>query len=97
MEDTIRENSLMEGLNESRLPIINEEERDLIRGTSDFFFLNYYTSAYAEPANDTTAREWPSPSLLRDAYVFDTQNNEWPVAASSWLRSIPEGLRGLLK
>lgn len=97
MEDTIRENSLMEGLNASRLPIINEEERDLIRGTSDFFFLNYYTSAYAEPANVTTARKWPSPSLLRDAYVFDTQNNEWPVAASYWLRSIPEGLRGLLK
>lgn len=97
MVDSISDNSRVEGLNVSRLPIIDEHQKELIRGTSDFFFLNYYTSAYAEPANDTTALEWPSPSSNRDAYVFNTQDDEWPVAASSWLRSIPKGLRELLK
>ncbi|KAG4078231.1 hypothetical protein HA402_011303 [Bradysia odoriphaga] len=31
-----------------------------------------------------------------DANVFTTQDENWPVAASSWLRSIPDGLRKLL-
>ncbi len=97
MEDIIRNNSLDEGLDASRLPIIDEDEKNLIRGTSDFFFLNYYTSAYVEPGNTSTSRIWATPSFRSDANVFDTQNENWPVSASFWLRSIPEGLRGLLK
>ena len=56
MEDIVHNNSIAEGLNGSRLPIIDEHDKELIRGTSDFFFLNYYTSAYAEPANVSTAK-----------------------------------------
>jgi len=96
MVDTIRSNSDLEGFKMSRLPIIDEEQKDLIKGTSDFFFLNYYSSAYAEPANESTGRDWPTPSFLRDTYVFGSQDSKWPVAASPWLRSIPEGLRALL-
>lgn len=97
MEEIVLKNSLMEGFNRSRLPTIDEDQKDLIRGTSDFFFLNYYTSAYVEPANITTAKNFPAPSFLKDASISDTQDDSWPVAASSWLRSVPKGLRGLLK
>lgn len=97
MEDIVRTNSLKEGLNMSRLPVLDEEQKKLIRGTSDYFFLNYYTSAYAEPGNVTTARTWPKPSFLNDANVFNTQNDSWPQAGSPWLRDIPDGLRKLLK
>lgn len=96
MVDAIRKNSLAEGLSDSRLPVIDEHQKNLIRGTSDFFFLNYYSSAYAEPANVTTARTFTKPSLLSDANVFTVQDVNWPVAASFWLRSIPDGLRQLL-
>lgn len=95
VEETVRNNSLNEGLKISRLPVIHEEQKRLIRGTSDFFFLNYYTSYYAEPANATTARDMQS--LLKDAYVFTTQDDSWPVSASPRTRSVPKGLRGLLK
>lgn len=97
MEDAVTNNSLNEGFTVSRLPTIDEEQKELIRGTSDYFFLNYYSSAYAEPANTTTDLNWPTPSFQRDAYVFNTQDNSWPVSASPWLRSIPKGLRALLK
>lgn len=97
MVDVIRNNSLAEGLSGSRLPVITEHQKNLIRGTSDYFFLNYYSSAYAEFANATTARNFTKPSLLNDANVLTTQDVNWPVAASVWLRSIPDGLRKLLK
>lgn len=59
----------------SRLPLMNEETIDLI----DYFFINYYTSFYAEPANESTAADWKVPSYLHDQYVHRTQDENWPV------------------
>ena len=36
--------SIAQGLEESRLPEFTEEEKEMIKGTGDFFGLNAYTS-----------------------------------------------------
>ena len=44
----IEEKSFTQGLNESRLPELTKEEQLLVRGSSDFFGLNHYTTYLIE-------------------------------------------------
>lgn len=94
MIDTVGANSQNENRRKSRLPVFTEEEIAYIRGTSDFLGLNYYTSGFAELVDVPYAH---NPSRDRDQGTRGSSNSSWPVAASSWLRSVPEGLRALLK
>ena len=70
---------------------MDEETKNLIRGTADYYGLNYYTSSIASQAN------YSSPSNYNDAEVGLDGKAEWPVATSSWLKSVPDGLRQMLK
>ncbi|KAJ6637735.1 Myrosinase 1 [Pseudolycoriella hygida] len=94
MTEVINANSEMENRTWSRLPEFTPEEIIYVRGTSDFLGLNYYTSSYATPATDQIG--WPNPSFYRDRNTFTSVNETWPVAKSTWLRSVPQGLRDLL-
>lgn len=94
MIDTVDENSRKENRRKSRLPVFSAEEIAYIKGTSDFLGLNYYTSGFAELGD---VRWAPNPSRDRDQGIYGSGNDDWPVAASTWLRSVPEGLRALLK
>lgn len=71
------------------------EERDEIRGSSDFLGLNHYTSrlVYPTPENDINAAEI---SWFKDADVTDYEDPKWYAAASSWLKVVPLGLRRLV-
>lgn len=90
----VDENSRKENRRRSRLPQFTKEEIEYVRGSADFFGLNYYTSAYAEPGT----QGWePTPSFARDRDFTESHNSSWPVAKSTWLRSVPEGLRDLLR
>lgn len=95
MIDVVNNNSQIESRTWSRLPEFTPDEITYVRGTSDFLGLNYYTSNYATPATDSS--EWPNPSYYRDVNSITSQNDTWPVAKSTWLRSAPDGLRALLK
>lgn len=95
MIETINNNSRAEGRTWSRLPEFTPEEIIYVKGTSDFFGLNYYTSEYATPAADLS--QWPNPSYYKDVNNYKSQNETWPVAKSPWLRSAPDGLRAILK
>lgn len=87
------ENSKQANLNKSRLPKFTVEEVEMLKGSADFFGLNYYTSAFAEEG----VNFWePNPSFARDRNIIETHNSSWPVAKSTWLRSVPEGLTDLL-
>lgn len=48
MVDEIGNRSVVEGRPFSRFPSMSEEQKKFIKGTSDFFGINYYTSAYIE-------------------------------------------------
>ena len=70
---------------------MDEETKNLIKGTADFYGLNYYTS------NIATQQNYTSPSNYNDAEVGTETKPEWPVATSTWIHSIPDGLRQILK
>ena len=83
--------SAAEGRAWSRLPVMNDETKAYIRGTSDYYGLNYYTS------NIGTAKNTTEVSHAGDQETDLGYDESWPVAESSWLRSIPEGLTKMLK
>lgn len=95
MIDIVNSNSEKEGRTWSRLPEFTPEEIVYVRGTADFFGLNYYTSNFATPAADPSV--WPNPSYYKDVNSDVTQDESLPVATSPWLRSAPNGLRAMLK
>ena len=63
-------------------------------GKADFIGLNYYTAHFAEPLvikGDEEVGYWS------DVEVQSSVDPSWPQAKSAWLRSVPQGLRGMLK
>lgn len=91
----IGNNSIREGRAWSRLPDMTEEWQAYINGTADFFSLNYYTSRIVDTVSNTS--EYPAPSWLHDTNLSYHIEPEWIHAKSTWLFSVPEGLRGILK
>nr|AHZ59665.1 glycoside hydrolase family 1 [Phyllotreta striolata] len=93
MKRRIAMRSRGEGFEKSRLPEFTEEEIEFIRGTSDFFSANTYTTsiirAEAEPP-------FGEPTIETDVGVFEYQRPEWQGAASSWLKVTPWGIKKLL-
>ncbi|XP_039610997.1 lactase-phlorizin hydrolase [Polypterus senegalus] len=76
----------------ARLPVFTESEKIYIKGTSDFFGLNHYTSRLViASANNCTV----GPSGVGD--FLDHVDPNWPKTASSWIYAVPWGLRRLLK
>ncbi|XP_038218406.1 myrosinase 1-like [Zerene cesonia] len=88
--------SLKEGHTRSRLPTFTEEEKNLIRGTADFFGLNYYTSRTIRQAKPgEKVGPWfleGSPELNA---IMDVPADGY-YSASPIFYIYPEGLRKLL-
>lgn len=96
MVDEIAKRSAIEGRPFSRLPTMTEEQKSLIRGSSDFFGINYYTSAYMV-INKTERDPREEPSWFGDSGIKESVDIEnWKRAATLWLFSVPDGLRQLL-
>uniref|UniRef100_A0A0A1XAB9 Myrosinase 1 n=1 Tax=Zeugodacus cucurbitae TaxID=28588 RepID=A0A0A1XAB9_ZEUCU len=90
----IAENSKIEGLSESRLPVINSTWSDIIKGSGDFLAVNYYTSHYVEIA---TPPEGEVPSKEYDSKIKVSMDDKWRRAKSEWLYCVPQGLEDVLK
>ncbi|XP_015240203.1 PREDICTED: lactase-phlorizin hydrolase [Cyprinodon variegatus] len=73
------------------LPTFTAAEKARIKGTSDFFGLNHYTSRLVSSSVGGCV---PGPQGVGDflAYV----DPSWPTTASDWIVSLPSGLRSLL-
>ncbi|XP_061724123.1 myrosinase 1-like [Cydia pomonella] len=93
LEAYMAEKSAKEGYPRSRLPAFTPEEIQLIKGSSDFFGLNHYTSR--------TVRA-PAPGERPGLYMFESfeevgavleSKPEWAGDGSDWLKVNPEGLR----
>lgn len=78
-----------EGRTTSRLPVMSDADKRLIRGKSDFVGIIYYSSRFVEPGVDAK-------SLSNDREVTSSVDRNWPVA-SSGMKSAPDGLRAVLK
>nr|XP_022913989.1 cytosolic beta-glucosidase-like [Onthophagus taurus] len=80
----------------SRLPTLTEEEINLIKGTYDFFGLNFYTSVIVNDAEespvDLSIVSWNSD--MGADYDWDP---EWERATSWWLRVTPWNLPFVLR
>ncbi|KAK4878338.1 hypothetical protein RN001_010844 [Aquatica leii] len=85
--------SKLEKFSESRLPVLTPREVAFIRGTYDFFGLNYYTSFYAK---DKKSDPIDKPSLQKDSRVEEYQDPKWLTGSFEYFRSVPWGFRKLL-
>jgi len=90
----IAENSLREGRPYSRLKPFDKEWAEIIKGSADFFGLNYYTTCYAKRGEPQNV---PNPSWIHDADVLLEVDPNWKQAKSVWLHCVPEGLESILK
>ncbi|KAG8231276.1 hypothetical protein J437_LFUL010314 [Ladona fulva] len=91
MKQIIGENSKKEGLKRSRLPSLSSKWIELLKGSSDFFGLNHYTSYLVEA--DENGQD---PSWRRDTRCKTSVNPLWPETGSPWLKVVPWGFRKLL-
>jgi len=74
-----------------RLPTFDQQWVDIIKGSWDFLGLNHYTTELVYPDPDAQGEGW-----YVDQKSKTYQDPAWPNAASSWLKTVPWGLRKLL-
>lgn len=82
-----------------RLPVFTDEEKKLVRGSSDFFGLNHYSTMYAsEPETDEEldANVAGNGGMIEDQWVHLSVDPAWQQTQMSW-SIVPEGCRDLLK
>lgn len=65
------------------MPEFSEEEKEFVRGSSDFFGVNHYTSNLISASLHKI--DHPIPSLYADSDVGNYIPPEWPRSASRWL------------
>ncbi|XP_048007482.1 myrosinase 1-like [Leguminivora glycinivorella] len=86
--------SLQQGYTRSRLPYFTPEEIISLRGSSDFFGLNHYTSFLMSPSN--FEETWAIPSMDSDTGVKLEQDPKWPKPGSDWFSVYPPGFRKII-
>ena len=96
MRAIIDSRSKSEGRNLSRLPSFTLAEINDIKGSADFLGLNHYTSTVILDAPNDPSEEHP-PSRKADAQTRHKQCVSWPSSGSKWLKSVPWGMRGVLR
>jgi len=81
----------------ARLPTFSDAEKALLKGSSDYFYLNHYTSVYATLSTKPidVAAGWDS-DVGVTSVRYRNGTAIGPVADSDWLYVVPEGLRKLL-
>ncbi|XP_015181997.1 PREDICTED: myrosinase 1-like isoform X2 [Polistes dominula] len=91
MKIRIGENSRIQGYLKSRLPVFTQEWINYIRGTSDLFALNHYSSYFIE-----SVPKGPDDLWYEDSGIKLSFDPKWPSTNSSWLKIVPEGFRKII-
>lgn len=89
MIDRIANLSKQQGFPRSRLPKFTKDEIDRIKGTSDFFGINSYTSVLVERNDRYNSANHPIPSFNHDMGTVESHDPTWKRAASVWLYVSP--------
>jgi beta-galactosidase len=81
-----------------RLPKFSDAEKILIKGTSDFFGLNHYTTMFAAQANDTKKEGsiYGNGGISEDQDVDLSLDENWKLTLMQWA-VVPWGSKKLLK
>lgn len=77
--------SAEQGFKRSRLPKLSKSEIEFIKGSSDFFGLNAYTTTLVY-RNASLEGMYAVPSYLDDLGAGFTTDDSWPQGASVWLK-----------
>ncbi|XP_050684833.1 myrosinase 1-like [Leptidea sinapis] len=93
--DRVSRASSLQGYKQSRLRPFTPEQINYIRGTSDFFGLNSYSSYYVY-RNDSLKERFAAPSFEDDMYIGTYTAPEWAIETSSWMYRYAPGLYNLL-
>ncbi|XP_045514124.1 myrosinase 1-like [Pieris brassicae] len=96
VEKRIAQISEQEGYSQSRLPPFTREEIEYIKGTFDFYGINYYTSRVVETAKPGENLTWVSLSGSSEFGLALTPDPSWK-AGLAWLISYPPGIRRQLQ
>lgn len=83
--------SKRQGYPSSRLPEFTEEEKKMIKGTADFFAVQYYTTRLIKHKENKEGEL----GLLQDAEIDYSTDPSWK--GENWVFVVPWGLRKLLK
>ncbi|XP_072939650.1 myrosinase 1-like isoform X2 [Epargyreus clarus] len=94
VREVVNNNSMLQGYARSRLPVFSPQEIEMVRGSSDFFGLNHYTTFLMSPS--TMEKGWFVPSYDHDTGVRMDQDPNWPIPGSTWLSIYPAGFRKIL-
>ncbi|XP_067663553.1 lactase/phlorizin hydrolase-like [Haliotis asinina] len=87
--------SRQQNLTQSRLPVFNDMERNMIRGSTDFLGISYYTTILVEERRHNDVRDMPS--IVDDRAVMESVNASMGRTNSPWFHVYPKGLRMVLR
>lgn len=80
----------------SRLPVMTETEKELIKGSYDFFGLNFYRCQLVRHKSFLNGSETPQ-SFNADRDSVELMDPSWPGTDASWLKMTSFGMRRILK
>ncbi len=80
-----------------RLPSFTQKQMNLLKGSSDFFGLNHYTTMYAAQQTESSAEQsvYGNGGLSEDQGVELSVDEAWPKTSMQWA-VVPWGCRKLL-
>lgn len=78
-----------------RLPSFSEEEKSLLKGSSDFFGLNHYSSQYSKGFWEEEARREDGINAWKDRGTTQESDEKWKRTDMGWA-IVPWGFRNLL-
>ncbi|XP_071962606.1 myrosinase 1-like [Antedon mediterranea] len=94
MKINIKERSLQQGYNISRLPEFTEDQKETIAKTSDFLGMSHYTTKLV--SSPTSSGDVTVPSWATDVNFQESVNASWPTSAHPSDRVVPWGIRKAL-
>lgn len=82
VKERVAAKSAAQGFPRSRLPEFTPKEVEYVRGTSDFFGLNHYSTTIVY-RNESVVGYFESPSFFDDMNVLYYQRSEWQIGDSN--------------
>ncbi|XP_021698830.1 myrosinase 1 [Aedes aegypti] len=96
MIDRVNMLSAQQGFPNSRLPEFTPEEITKLKGSSDFFGINTYTTSLVYKNDADNTANYRVPSFDHDRNTVGYQDPAWPETGSGWFRVYPKGMYHLL-